>query len=243
MRLDRFLVATGKLSRSEAGRAARAGKIAVNGIIEKKADRKIDPESDRVTLCGEAIIYRRYTYIMLNKPAGYVSATEDGREPTVLTLLPDELQSIGLFPCGRLDKYTTGLMLLTNNGPLGHRLLSPRHHVTKCYAYRCRDPLSDADRLRLERGLALEDGYVTKPARVLAADGSTHGMIELTEGKYHQIKRMFEAVNNKIVTLERTRFGPLTIETAPPCGQWRYLSDDEVASLEQADAESEVSES
>ena len=232
MRLDKFLVSTGKISRSDAGRAARGGKITVNGIVEKKADRHIDPDKDVVTLHGERIVYRRYTYILLNKPAGYVSATEDGRDPTVLTLLPEELQRIGLFPCGRLDKYTLGLMLLTNDGDLSHRLLSPRHHVEKRYAYTCRHPLSSEDMERLEGGVELEDGYVTKPARMLAEDRSLSGIIVLTEGKYHQIKRMFEAVDNKIETLERVTFGPLTLDPTLSRGEWRYLTDDEIALLQ-----------
>ena len=232
MRLDKYLVSTGKISRSDAGRAARGGKITVNGIVEKKADRHIDPDVDVVTLNGERIVYRRYTYILLNKPAGYVSATEDGRDPTVLTLLPEELQRIGLFPCGRLDKYTLGLMLLTNDGDLSHRLLSPRHHVEKRYAYTCRHPLSREDMDRLEGGVELEDGYLTKPARMLAEDLSLSGIIVLTEGKYHQIKRMFEAVDNKIETLERVTFGPLTLDPGLSRGEWRYLTDEEIALLQ-----------
>ena len=113
--MDRFLVSTGKISRSDAGRAARGGKITVDGVVEKHADRQIDPEKNLVTLCGEPIVYRRYTYLLLNKPDGVVSATEDTREKTVLDLVPQELRRIGLFPCGRLDKHTTGLMLLTND--------------------------------------------------------------------------------------------------------------------------------
>ena len=232
MRLDKFLVSTGKISRSDAGRAARGEKITVNGVVEKKADRHIDPDNDIITLLGERIVYRRYTYIMLNKPQGYVSATEDGHDPTVLTLLPEELQRIGLFPCGRLDKYTLGLMLLTNDGDLSHRLLSPRHHVEKRYAYTCRHPLASEDIERLEAGVSLEDGYMTKPARMIASPASTEGVIVLTEGKYHQIKRMFEAVDNKIETLERITFGPLSLDPALDRGEWRYLTDEEVKLLQ-----------
>lgn len=240
MRLDKFLVSTGKLSRSEAGRAARGGKIVVNGTIEKHADRQIDPDVDVVVLGGETINYRKFTYILLNKPDGVVSATEDGRDKTVLDLLPDELQRIGLFPCGRLDKHTLGLVLLTNNGPLGHRLLSPRHHVKKRYLYTCRSPLSEADRLLLERGVTLEDGYVTKPALIAPSEDNLSGEITLIEGKYHQIKRMFEAVDNKVVTLERVSFGPLTLEGVPERGQWRHLTEDEVTALEQADGKEDT---
>lgn len=232
MRLDKFLVSTGKISRSDAGRAARGGKVTVNGIVEKKADRHIDPDVDVITLHGERIVYRRYTYIMLNKPAGFVSATEDGRDPTVLTLLPEEHQRIGLFPCGRLDKYTLGLMLLTNDGELSHRLLSPRHHVEKRYAYTCKLPLLPEEIEQLERGIELEDGYITKPARLMTEPGSRGGIIVLTEGKYHQIKRMFEAVGNKIETLERVTFGPLSLDPSLDRGEWRYLTDEEVSLLQ-----------
>ena len=232
MRLDKFMVSTGKLSRSEAGRAARAGRIVVNGVAVKKADSAVDPETDVIALDGEVLTYRRYTYILLNKPDGYVSATEDGRDPTVVTLLPDELQRIGLFPCGRLDKHTLGLMLLTNDGPLSHRLLSPRHHVSKKYFYTSKFPLTPEEIATLQDGVTLEDGYETLPAIIEQREGETQGYITLTEGKYHQIKRMFEAVHNKIVTLERVTFSFLTLDGLPERGQWRYLTDEEIARLQ-----------
>ena len=231
MRLDKFLVSTGKLSRSEAGRAARAGRITVNAIPVKKADVAIDPDADAVALDGELLTYRRYTYILLNKPDGYVSATEDGRDPTVVTLLPDELQRIGLFPCGRLDKHTLGLMLLTNDGPLSHRLLSPRHHVSKKYFYTSKFPLTPEEIATLQDGVTLEDGYVTLPAIIEQREGEAQGYITLTEGKYHQIKRMFEAVHNKILTLERVTFSFLTLDGVPNRGDWRYLAEDEIERL------------
>ena len=232
MRLDKFMVSTGKLSRSEAGRAARAGRIAVNGVAVKKADSAVDPDTDIIALDGEVLTYRRYTYILLNKPDGYVSATEDGRDPTVVTLLPDELQRIGLFPCGRLDKHTLGLMLLTNDGPLSHRLLSPRHHVSKKYFYTSKFPLTPEEIATLQDGVTLEDGYVTLPAMIEQREGEAEGYITLTEGKYHQIKRMFEAVHNKIITLERVTFSFLTLDGLPERGQWRYLTDEEIARLQ-----------
>jgi 16S rRNA pseudouridine516 synthase len=232
LRLDKFIVSTGRLSRSEAGRAAKAGRILVNGLPEKKADRAIDPEQDCVALDGEVLTYRRYTYILLNKPDGYVSATEDGRDPTVLTLLPDELQRIGLFPCGRLDKHTLGLMLLTNDGQLSHRLLSPRHHVSKKYRYTSKFPLTAEEIATLQEGVTLEDGYVTLPAVIEQREDESQGYITLTEGKYHQIKRMFEAVHNKILTLERMTFSFLTLDGLPDRGQWRYLTEEEIRRLQ-----------
>lgn len=237
MRLDRFLVSTGKISRSDAGRAARAGKVTVDGVVEKHADRHIDPEVNEITLHGEKLTYRKYTYVLMNKPDGVVSATEDERERTVLDLLPEELRRIGLFPCGRLDKHTLGLVLLTNDGELAHRLLSPRHHVQKRYAYTCRDPLSNEHRTKLETGVSLEDGYCTKPARIYTNEGACSGEIVLIEGKYHQIKRMFEAVDNKITSLERISFGPLTLDAELPRGAWRYLEPNEIAALQRAGEE------
>ena len=191
-------------------------------------------ECDEIRLDEETKAYRKFVYIMMNKPEGVVSATEDGRDRTVLDLLPEELQRIGLFPCGRLDKYTTGLVLLTNNGPLGHRLLSPRHHVEKRYRFTCRAPLSEADCRLLEAGVTLEDGYVTKPARIYTDEDRRSGEIVLIEGKYHQIKRMLEAVDNKIVTLERISFGALTLDGTPR-GEGRYLTEDEIAALERGE--------
>lgn len=235
MRLDKFLSSTGQLTRSQAAKAARAGEISVNGAVVRAADTHVDPETDEIALRGELLTYRRFTYVLLNKPDGYVSATEDGRDPTVLELLPDELQRQDLFPCGRLDKHTLGLMLLTNNGPLAHRLLAPKSHVAKTYAFTLRDPLAPAEAARLEKGVWLEDGagerYMTKPCTITLDAACTGGTVALTEGKYHQVKRLFEAAGNKVVTLERTTFAGLTLDTLPERGQWRYLTAEEEQAL------------
>ncbi len=231
MRLDKLLVSTGKLTRSEAGKAVRGGRVTVNHVPIKQASHAVDPDRDTVALDSEPIIYRPYTYLLLNKPDGYVSATEDTSGPTVLTLLPQELQRIGLFPCGRLDKHTLGLMLLTNDGPLAHRLLSPRHHVAKTYLYTAKFPLQPSEISLLQNGVTLEDGYVTLPATIEQREGECTGTITLTEGKYHQIKRMFEAVHNKIVTLERVSFAFLTLDGLDARGAWRHLTDEEIQRL------------
>lgn len=239
MRLDKFLSLTGKCSRSEAGRAARKGEILINGRPAAKADTPIDPEVDTVMFRGEAVTYRRYTYVLMHKPDGVVSATEDSRgEPTVVDLLPDEYKRLRpeLFPCGRLDKHTTGLMLLTNNGPLAHRLLSPARHVDKTYRFRVKFPLSDEDVAALMQGVDI-GGYTTAPCTVRpdppAADGTCReGEIILHEGKYHQIKRMMEARHNQITALARITFGPLTLDAALAPGQCRRLTSDEIAALE-----------
>ena len=233
MRLDRMLTSTGLLSRSEAAKAARGGRLTVNDKVIRDATLHIDPERDIVKLDGEIVVYRKFHYIMLNKPKGYVSATEDGRDPTVLELLPEQLQRLDLFPCGRLDKNTLGLMLLTDNGELAHRLLSPRRHVTKEYRFECRREVSDAEKEELESGITLADGYTTLECEIELDEDRLRGLIRLHEGKYHQIKRMFGAAgDNRIIYLERVSFGPLKLDPTLGRGEWRYLTDDEIKELE-----------
>ena len=232
MRLDKMLSECGIATRSECGKAARAGKITVNGIPVLKADCKVDPEVDRVIYCGSPVIYRKFVYLMLNKPDGYISATEDGRgDPVVTDLFPSEYRKKGIFPCGRLDKHTLGLMLLTNDGALSHKLLAPKSHVAKTYGFRVKFPLSQEDVTSLEGGVDI-GGYLTKPCQVRLM-GEREGEIVLTEGKYHQIKLMMQAVHNQITYLERLSFGPLSLDPALGRGEWRELSDEEVASLQQ----------
>lgn len=232
MRLDKFLSETGTLSRSESGRAVRAGKVLVNGRAAKSPSVQVNPEKDEIIFAGERIAYRRFTYILLNKPDGYVSATEDGREKTVLELLPEKLQKLELFPCGRLDKHTLGLMLLTNDGQLAHDLLSPRHHVAKRYRFAVKFPLTDGEVAQLEQGTVLDDGYETKPSKIELDSDRKSGIITLIEGKYHQIKRMMESVHNQITALERITFGPLTLAEDMARGTWRYLTPEEETALQ-----------
>lgn len=232
MRLDKFLVSTGKLTRSESGRAARSGRLTVNGVSVRRADMHIDPELDRITLDGEVIVYRRHTYIMLNKPSGYVSATDDKSLPTVLELLPEELRKTGLFPAGRLDRDTVGLMLLTDNGELAHFLLSPVSHVPKSYGFACRYALSSNDVEALKAGVDIGEDKPTKPAEIVVNEDGLGGVITISEGRYHQIKRMFEAVGNKITALERLTFGPLKLDPSLERGEWRFLTQEETVELE-----------
>lgn len=232
MRLDKFLSVTGMLTRSESSRAVRGGRITLNGIAAKKPDVKVDPDKDSICLDGIRILYREFTYIMLNKPEGYVSATDDKNLPTVLELLPEELRRLGLFPCGRLDRNTVGLMLLTDDGELAHFLLSPVSHVPKTYGYTCESPLTDTDKLLLESGVDIGEDKLTKPASLSVDKSGKRGEITLSEGRYHQIKRMFEAVGNKIMTLERLTFGPLDLDPSLSRGEWRYLTDAEIKELQ-----------
>ena len=231
MRLDKFLVATGCCSRSEAKKYARKGAVTVNGIAAKTSDMNVDENNDAVVFCGRKVIYRQFTYVMLNKPDGVVSATEDGRDVTVLDLLPADVRTRGMFPCGRLDKNTLGLVLLTDDGELAHRLLAPKSHVAKLYRYSSKFPVLPEDAQRFEAGLTLEDGYETKPAKIKLDEDRLGGYITLVEGKYHQIKRMLEALDNKITYLERVKFGPLTLDPSLDRGEWRYLTEDEIALL------------
>ena len=229
MRIDKFLSEAAVCTRSEASKAARAGGITVDGVTVKRADLHIDPETSVVTYLGERVVYKKFTYIMLNKPEGYISATDDPRERTVLELLDERSRRLGLFPAGRLDKNTLGLLILTNDGALCHRLLSPKNHVEKTYFFRSGRDVTEEDRQRLESGVIL-DGELTKPARV-ALDDSRSGRITVTEGKFHQIKRMLEAVCNKIVFLERIEFAGIPLDPSLGRGEWRELTDYEISRL------------
>lgn len=229
MRLDKFMSETGRASRREAAIAVKRGQILVNGSPVKKADVHIDPEVDVITFNGEKIVYRKFVYIIMNKPQGYVSVTESKTDVPAQSLLPEELQKIGLFPAGRLDKNTTGLLLLTNDGETAHRLTSPKHHVEKEYAFKVKFPISREDADALEMGVELDDGYLTKPCKVTLT-GEREGRIVLREGKYHQIKRMMQAVHNSITALERIRYAQLTTEGLG-VGEWRYLADEEEKNL------------
>ena len=235
MRLDKFLSVTGTLSRSEAKKAIRRGRVSINALPARSGEMTVDPENDKITFDGRAIVYRRFTYIMLNKPEGYVSATEDTRDHTVLELLGDELQKFELFPCGRLDKYTLGLMLITDDGELAHKLLAPKSHVEKSYRFHSERGVSEDEAKALESGVYIDGGYLTKPAKLsLEHAGADRGVITLREGKYHQIKRMFEATSNKITYLERITFGPLTLDPSLERGEWRFLGEEEIDALREA---------
>lgn len=220
---------TGRASRKEAALAVRKGLITVNGAPVKKADIHIDPEKDEIVFMGERIVYRRYTYIIMNKPGGYVSVTESKTDVPAQSLLPAELQKTGLFPAGRLDKNTTGLLLLTNDGETAHRLTSPKHHVEKEYSFTVKFPISEEDAAALEKGVELDDGYLTMPCKVILT-GEKEGRIILKEGKYHQIKRMMQAVHNSITSLARIRYSSLTVDGLA-LGEWRYLTPEEEKEL------------
>lgn len=225
MRLDKFFSELKIFSRREIVNELKKGYIKVNNVVVKKADFKINEEKDIITYKDNVIKYKKYIYLMLNKPEGYISATEDLTQKTVLDLIPDNLRKFNLFPVGRLDKDTTGLVILTNDGISAHNALSPKHHVKKKYLFAVIDPFSEEDKEAIENGITLADGYTTKPC-VIERIGATSGFITLTEGKYHEIKRLFGARGNKIIKLERISFSEIYLGDLP-LGQYRHLTEEE----------------
>ncbi len=233
MRIDKFISDSGIASRKEAAASAKRGLITVDGKVVKDTSVHINPELQTVSYMGREILYQRYVYVMLNKPQGYVSATEDSKLPVVTELLPDNLRKMELFPVGRLDKDTTGLMILTNNGKLAHHLLSPKRHVAKEYSFECTPPLPNDAEERFLSGIILSDGYECKPSTLLCNNERCGGTIALTEGKYHQIKRMTASLGSKITALRRIKFADIPIDDSLEEGEWRYLTSAEIKSLEE----------
>ena len=205
----------------------------VDGVPARSAEDKVNPEIAEILVNGELLLYRAFTWIMLNKPAGYLSATEDGRGATVLDLLPEELQRQGLFPVGRLDKDTEGLLLLTNEGGLAHDLLSPRKHVDKVYYTRVAGRLTEEDCRAFAEGMTLDDGLVCQSAEleILTAGEESEAHVTLREGKFHQVKRMLAYRGKPVLYLERVQMGPLSLDPALPRGAYRFLTKEEEQSL------------
>ena len=233
MRIDKLLSELGIASRKEAARVAKSGGVIVDGVPVKDLSKHIDPDRSRVVYLGREVTYQKFTYVMLNKPTGYVSATDDKSLPYVTELLPEELRRRELFPVGRLDRDTVGLMILTNNGVLAHSLLSPKHHVEKEYYFTAAEPL-DADAERdFKEGITLADGYECKPAGLVLSEDRREGRITLTEGKYHQIKRMIASRSNRVTSLERISFGSIRLDPSLSRGEWRYLTEAEIQALEE----------
>lgn len=229
-RLDKFLSDSGAGTRSQVKAILKAGRVTVSGAVERRGERKIDPQTEEVCLDGERLGGKTRTVVMLNKPAGYVTATQDRSERTVMELLPPELKHLDLKPVGRLDKATEGLLLFTNDGDLLHKLISPRKQVPKVYYARHEGTAGEEDRDAFARGLTLGDGTLCLPA-TLEPLGPGESRITVCEGKYHQVRRMMAARGMPVTYLERIREGALTLEGLPR-GQTRALSDGEVALLE-----------
>jgi 16S rRNA pseudouridine516 synthase len=231
-RLDKLLGHLGFGSRKEIRELVRAGRVAVDGRIAFDPGMQVDPGAQEIAVDGETVRYQRHFYVLLHKPAGVITATEDARQATVLDVLPAELRHRDLFPVGRLDKDTEGLLLLTTDGELGHRLLSPRWHVPKRYFARLDGPVGEADVAAFAEGVVLDDGYRCLPAE-LAILGPGEAAVTIREGKYHQVKRMFEARGRKVLYLKRLSMGPLELGDLP-LGAARPLAESEVKALYQA---------
>ena len=228
-RLDKRLAGTGKWTRREARELIRAGRVRLDGAVCRAPEQKTDGDAS-VTVDGESVASSGPVYLMLNKPAGVVSSTDEPGERTVLDLLGEEYRHMGLFPAGRLDKDTEGLLLLTNDGPLAHRLLAPKSHVDKVYYVEADGVLDEADASAVRSGVTLADGYVCLPGE-LELISENRAYITLREGKYHQVKRMLCARGKPVVYLKRVRFGPLVLDEALPKGGWRALTEEERQAL------------
>ena len=232
MRLDKYLAEMGKGTRSQLKQDLKRGLVTVNGQVEKSADRKIDPVVDRVTYAGEDVSYVAYEYYILHKPAGYISATEDRHQKTVLDLI-DGRSRDDLFPVGRLDKDTEGLLLITNDGDLAHRLLHPKKHVDKTYFARVRGIATEEMVRAFADGLDIGDEKPTLPAKleIVSAGETSEVKITIREGRFHQIKRMMEAVGSEVLYLKRLTMGPLQLGEDLALGEYRPLAEAEKQAL------------
>ena len=235
MRVDKLLSNVGVASRAELKKYCKQGLISVNGKVINNPGVQVDSENDDVRFNGEKIVYREFVYIMLNKPDGYISATFDKYDPIVLDLIDQSYLVFEPFPVGRLDKDTEGLLVLTNDGQLAHRVLSPKKHVPKTYYAKIQGKVTEEDILAFEKGVILDDGYETMPSQLKILKSDDMSEIELTihEGKFHQVKRMFESVGKKVVYLKRLSMGKLILDENLSLGEYRELTDEEVKLIEE----------
>jgi 16S rRNA pseudouridine516 synthase len=235
MRIDKLLANMGYGSRKEVKKLLKDGGLQVNGEVIKDGKVHVDAEKDTVMLYGDKVEYREFIYLLMNKPPGLISATEDANEETVIDILQMDDQIFNPFPVGRLDKDTEGLLLITNDGQLSHQLLSPKRHVPKTYFAVIEGEVTDRDVEAFKEGVTLEDGYHTKPGNLVILKSGLTSDIELTitEGKFHQVKRMFESVGKRVVYLKRLSMGPLKLDEDLELGEYRELTDEEVEMLKE----------
>lgn len=226
MRLDKFLCDTAGLTRTEAKNAVKKGQISVNGQVQKAADFKVKETTDTVTFQGKPLSYAAFHYYMLHKPAGVITATEDKKESTVMDILREEKVK-NLFPVGRLDKDTEGLLLITDDGELAHNLLSPKKHVDKEYLVKVRDSISEEDCRKLSEGVDIGDEKPTAPAKVERV-AEKEILLTIREGRFHQVKRMLQAVGNEVLYLKRLSMGSLRLPADLEKGAYRPLSEEEI---------------
>jgi len=238
MRLDKLLSTIGYGSRKEVKGLLKTGAVKVDGSAVKDAKVHVNPDEQEITVHGEGVSYREFVYFMLHKPQGVISATEDSLHETVLDLLELDDAVYDPFPVGRLDKDTEGLLLLTNDGQLAHQLLSPKKHVPKTYFAKINAPVTEEDAEAFRQGVTLDDGYVTKSAELKILTSGVESEIELTivEGKFHQVKRMFEARGKKVTYLKRLSMGALLLDESLDLGEYRELTEEELALLQKSNA-------
>ena len=223
MRLDKFLALEGRCTRSGAKEQLRRGRVTVNGAVARDGAQAVDPERDVIALDGETLRYRSEMHLMLNKPAGVLTAANDPRCRTVMDLLPRACAAMGCMPVGRLDLDTEGLLLFTTDGQLAHRLLAPKHGVEKVYIARVDGILTEEDAAAFARGLQLSD-FMARPARLEILPPGDTGRVTVCEGKYHHVKRMFGACGRKVTHLKRLTFGGIALDEALAPGEWRELT-------------------
>ena len=231
-RLDKIIAACGAASRREVKTLVRQGRVKVNGALVSSAEMKVDEETAVIMVDGVALQYEKFVYVLLHKPAGVLSATEDKRQETVLDLLPETYRKRGLAPVGRLDKDTEGLLLLTDDGELTHRLLSPKYHVDKVYYARVEGTPDESDRAAFAEGISLSD-FTCLPAE-LTLMGEGECCVTVREGKFHQVKRMLASRGKPVTYLKRLSMGPLQLDESLSVGQWRLLEKEEVLTLQAA---------
>ncbi|WP_297633933.1 pseudouridine synthase [uncultured Clostridium sp.] len=233
-RLDKIISNLGYGSRKEVKTLVKKGFVEVDGEIVKDSNMKVNPDTAVIKVNGEELYYREFIYLMMNKPADVISATFDNRDMTVIDLLHVDYQAFEPFPIGRLDKDTVGLLLLTNDGELNHRLIAPKWHVDKVYFAKINKIVTEEDVKAFKDGITLDDGYLCKEAKLEVSSSDENGSevhITIQEGKFHQVKRMFEARDKKVVYLQRIEFGGLSLDADLEEGEYRELTDEEIESL------------
>ena len=235
-RIDKIIASQGQYSRSEVKKLVKDGRVTLDGKVIKSSDVKADPDKNDIAIDGKSIGYKKHLYIMLNKPQGVVSATEDTDHKTVIDLVPKDLRRDGLFPAGRLDGDTVGFVLITDDGDFAHRILSPKNHIMKTYHATLQRPVTDEDINAFKNGVELKDGTLCLEAQVNPIDSDKPmAEIKICEGKYHQVKRMFAALGNKVVFLKRVKMGNLSLDESLCEGQCREITPEELKLIEEKD--------
>ncbi len=233
-RLDKILGNMGYGSRKEVKASCKKGLVVVDGEVVKDSALKVDPDTAVIEINGEVVKYREFIYLLLNKPAGVVSATFDNHDETVIDLLDPEYQVFEPFPVGRLDKDTVGFLLLTNDGELNHKLIAPKNHVNKVYYAEINKPVDEKDAEAFRRGITIDDGYKCMPGELEILSSTEDGsevLVTIQEGKFHQVKRMFEALEKSVVYLRRVKFGPMELDENLEEGEYRELTEEEIEIL------------